>query len=76
MEINSYSTLTPEAATHIIRDAGVPIGTETLRAGIEQGVFPFGICVVQNNRKFLISKKKLVEWISDFCGIDLDINLL
>ena len=75
MFINSDSTLTPEEATKIIRDSGVQIGTETLRAGIEQGVFPFGICIIQNNRKFLISKKKLSEWIFDFCGKEINFDV-
>ena len=74
MLINSSSTVTPEEATKIIRDAGVQIGTETLRAGIEQGMFPFGICIVQNKRIFLISKKKLTEWISEFCGKVVNLN--
>ena len=74
MLINSSSTVTPEEATRIIRDAGIQIGTETLRAGIEQGQFPFGICIMQNKRIFLISKKKLAEWIADFCGKTVEIG--
>ena len=67
----SCTTLTPDEAVEIIRRAGVKIGTETLRDGIEQGVFPFGILIMQNKRVFLISRKKLGEWLEDFCGVAL-----
>ena len=74
MLVNSSATITPERATQIIRDAGVQIGTETLRAGIEQGIFPFGVCIEANKRIFIISKKKLAEWLADFCGTTVDFS--
>ena len=74
MLINSLSTVTPDEATELIRGAGVQICTQTLRAGIEQGVFPFGVCIQQDKRIFIISKKKLIEWIAEFCGKVVDLT--
>lgn len=61
-------TLTPDEASKIMRDAGIKICTETLRDGLEQGAFPFGIFIQQGARTFFISRKKLFEWLDDFCG--------
>lgn len=61
-------TLTPDEASKIMRAAGIKICTETLRDGIEQGAFPFGIYIQQCARTFFISRKKLFEWLYDFCG--------
>ena len=66
--IGTEVTLTPDEATRIIRERGIKIGVETVRDGIEQGVFPFGIMILQSKRIFLISRKKLDEWLLDFCG--------
>ena len=50
----------------ILREHGMKISAETLRNGIEQGVFPFGTCV-QNpkGRDFFIYPKLLDSWISE-----------
>lgn len=61
-------TITPEEAAEIIRSKGIKIGAEAVRDGIEQGVLPFGIMIRQNKRNYLISRKKLNEWLLDFCG--------
>jgi len=61
-------TITPEEAAEIIRSKGIKIGAEAVRDGIEQGVLPFGIMILQNKRNYYISRKKLNEWLLDFCG--------
>lgn len=61
-------TITPEEAAEIIRSRGIKIGAEAVRDGIEQGVLPFGIMILQGKRNYFISRKKLNEWLIDFCG--------
>lgn len=39
-------TLTAAEATEILRRSGLRISPETIRAGIAQGTFPFGDCVM------------------------------
>ena len=51
-----------------MRDAGIKIETQTLRAGLEQGAFPFGLFIERNRGVFIISKKKFAEWLEDFAG--------
>ena len=67
-EFDKSVTLTPDEASKIMRDAGIKICTETLRDGLEQGAFPFGIFIQKGARTFFISRKKLFEWLYDFCG--------
>ena len=68
------ATLTPAEATTHLMAAGMSISVKTLRDGIEQGVFPFGICVLSDSRIFYISKKKLAEFIEDFCGVKSEVE--
>lgn len=68
MEAYTKSTITPQEAAQLLNMAGMSITAATLRDGIEQGAFPFGIFVASNSRIFYISKKKLAEFIADFCG--------
>ena len=69
--MNGYrsATITPEEAATLMRDAGIKIETQTLRAGLEQGAFPFGLFIERNRGVFIISKKKFAEWIEDFAGV-------
>ena len=64
-------TITPEEAEKVLRGIGVHIEAATIRDGIEQGVFSFGIMIVRSKRIFLISKKKFIEWVDDFCGVQV-----
>ncbi len=66
-------TITPEEAEAVLRGLGIRIEAETIRDGIEQGVFPFGITITRKKRIFLISKKKFIEWVDDFCGVQVAI---
>lgn len=65
------STLTPEQAAGCMRYAGVKISIETLRNGLAQGKFPFGLMIDQGQRTFIISRVKLEEWLADFAGISV-----
>lgn len=68
--MNGYrsATITPEEAAVLMKDAGIKMDSQTLRAGIEQGRLPFGVYIEMNRRFFLVSKKKFAEWIEDFAG--------
>ena len=40
--------------------------SDTLADGLEQGVYPFGVCIrTDRSRVFQIFKKKLDAWISE-----------
>ncbi len=70
--LDNRSTLTPQEAAQALNMAGMSITAKTLRDGIEQGAFPFGIFVAGESRIFYISKKKLAEFITDFCGTTME----
>ena len=71
--MNGYrcATITPEEASNLMRDAGIRIEAETIRNGLEQGAFPFGVFIERNKRIFIISKKKFAEWVEDFTGVKI-----
>ena len=60
-------TITPRRAAEILRDNGMKTSAETIQNGLQQGVFPFGECIMQENdkRTFYIYKAKLDEWIAE-----------
>ena len=41
--MSRIATLTPQDAAQYLRDRGLSISPDTLRQGIRQGVYPFGI---------------------------------
>ncbi|MBQ9617529.1 MAG: hypothetical protein IJR48_04115 [Oscillibacter sp.] len=58
--------LTTEAAVLRLRAAGTKISRETLRAGLEQRVFPFGDCVrAEKSPVCWIYRKLLEDWIAE-----------
>lgn len=59
--------LTAQEATERLRDAGLRISPETVREGIQQGVFPFGDCVMTDGRPkwCYVYATKLEAWIAD-----------
>ena len=73
MEEKEKLTITPVEAETALRNIGIRIEAATIRDGIEQGVFPFGIAIVRSSRVFLISRKKFCEWVEDFCGVKIEI---
>ena len=48
-----------------LRAHGLSIGQSVLSDGIEQGVFPFGVCIKKDKRNFFIFEKLLDEWIAE-----------
>ena len=62
-------TLTVNEAVERLREAGMSISLDTLRRGIEDRVFPFGIFVrTKESTAYWVSPKKLDAWIADFIG--------
>ena len=59
--------LTAQEATERLRAAGLRISAETVRDGIQQGVFPFGDCVMSGDKLkwCYIYANKLEAWIKE-----------
>ena len=59
--------LTAQEATERLRAEGLKISADTIRQGIQQGVFPFGDCIVVDGKiKWCyIYAAKLDAWIED-----------
>lgn len=59
-------TMTLNEASKYLRDRGMKMWPGTLADGLEQGVYPFGVCIrTDHSRVFQIFKKKLDAWISE-----------
>ena len=63
--MTTIKTLNVNEAVARLRENGIAIGPEVLSLGIEQGVFPFGVCVRNVKRNFFIFEKLLNEWIAE-----------
>ena len=50
------------------------MSAETIRDGIEQGVFPFAVFIDKNKRSFIISRVKLAVWLEDFTGVKVPVE--
>lgn len=57
--------LTIEETVAILRDNGMNISAPHLRAGIECGAYPFGVCVKLNRPTYEIFKPLLMRWIAE-----------
>lgn len=65
MVVNAIRELSPAEAVEILRANGSLIGLELLKAGIEQGVFPFGVYVQMGRKQHIIFRRLLMEWIAE-----------
>lgn len=65
------ATITPDEASKIMCACGIRLDTVTVRNGIEQGVYPFGVCIARGKRNFQIYKKPFAEWIEAKTGVVL-----
>ena len=64
-------TVTTAEAAEVMRTAGISISAETVRNGIEQGVFPFGVCIQGEKRKvYQVYKVLLLGWLKDRASDD------
>ena len=56
-------------ARRYLSDHGMKIGNVALANGLEQGVFPFGVCVNNDgNRDFFIYKALVDKFIKEISG--------
>ncbi len=59
-------TLNLNECVEYLRERGLSISSPTMAAGIEKGVFPFGVCIdVNGSRTFKIFKVLLDHWIEE-----------
>lgn len=59
-------TLNVATATEIMRAAGISMTADTLRAGLEQGIYPFGDCVKREKGPvYHIYKKLFDRWMNE-----------
>lgn len=60
-------TLTLDEARIRLRDAGLGMDKMTIADGIEQGAFPFGVCITtkKDGRVFKIFARMLEDWIAE-----------
>lgn len=65
IETLKIETLNTVEAAEILRKIGLSTSAQKLRAGISQGVYPFGDCVQMTNSEYTIYKKKFYDWIAE-----------
>ena len=59
-------TMTLNQASKYLRDKGLILCSDTLADGLEQGVYPFGLCVIGGQRRvFHIFPNLLDKWIAE-----------
>lgn len=59
-------TMTLNEAADYIRSKGMSINSATLGNGLEQGVYPFGVCIrMERSRVFQIFQVLLDKWIQE-----------
>lgn len=64
--MSRIATLTPQDAAQYLRDRGLSISSDTLRQGIRQGVYPFGLVIeLDKSPVYQIFKKQLDAWIAE-----------
>ena len=66
------ATLNLDEARVRLRDAGLGMDKATLADGIEQGAFPFGVCIrtKREGRVFKIFSRLLDAWIAEREGAE------
>lgn len=65
MESIQLETMTVVQVVDELRALGVKTTPNKIRAGIIQGVYPFGVCIEMENNEFEIYRTKFDEWKSD-----------
>lgn len=64
--MSRIATLTVQDAAQYLRDRGLSISPDTLRQGIRQGVYPFGLVIeLDKSPVYQIFKKQLDTWIAE-----------
>lgn len=64
--METIQTINTQQATERLRGMGMKISPDTIRRGIQQGVFPFGDCVVTDRGAHCyIYVRLLDEWVKE-----------
>ena len=63
----TIETMTPAEAVEQLRAMGVRMSPETMRDGLEQGVYPFGECIRSRHggNVYRIYKRLFDEWTAE-----------
>lgn len=62
--METIQTINTQQATEHLREMGMKISPDTIRRGIQQGVFPFGDCIVTDRGAHCyIYVRLLDEWV-------------
>lgn len=56
----------------ILRSHGMSISDAHLRAGIECGAYPFGVCIPMKQNTYEIYKPLLMKWIEERSIINIE----
>jgi antitoxin component of RelBE/YafQ-DinJ toxin-antitoxin module len=62
---HKIDTMTLIELTQKLRALGMKVSQATLADGIEQGVYPFAICIRRKNRVFEIYTALVDKWIEE-----------
>ena len=64
--MQKVETMTPNEAACRMRAAGIPISTPTLREGLKQGVYPWGLCIeTDRSPVFQIFVRLFEQWLAE-----------
>ncbi len=63
-------TMTTQETVKDLRSHGFPIGVPKLKAGIEQGVFPFGKMIQMENKEYLIYRRLYEQWLKEHASYE------
>ena len=56
----------------ILREHGMSISDAHLRAGIECGAYPFGVCIPMKQNTYEVYKPLLLKWIEERSIINIE----
>lgn len=64
--MSTIETLTPAQAAKHLREMGMKISVDTLRLGLQQKVYPFGIYIDHDGSPvYQIFKRQFEEWVTE-----------
>lgn len=63
--MKTIATMDLNECAAYLRDHGLRISNESLADGIQQGAYPFGVCIEGKRRIFQIFTRLVNEWISE-----------
>jgi hypothetical protein len=64
-------TLNLHELAQLFRNVGISTSETKLADGIEQGKYPFAICIQQKGRQFEIYKRLVIDWLTER-GVEID----